>query len=172
MERYIINKKFNGKIQRVFACALAFLCLAALLMAFSSHAAYADGGSKNISDSAKAVDVDLTWGAMSFTYTNEYTTWNPTTHKYDRTVEAAWKTKDNLITLDNKGADIKANFSSELKVSTVEGLFKENNTAEGMTTYSMELGEKETGTVYFELSGAIDTTYDYIGKILVTIIAK
>ncbi len=172
MAKHIINKKNNGKVQRIFACALVSLCLAALLMGLAAHTAYADGGSTNIRDTARVVDVDLTWGAMSFTYTDEYTTWNPVTHAYDREVKAAWKTEDNFITLDNKGADIKANFSSELSVSTVEGLFKENNTAEGKATYSMELVENETGTVYFELSGAIDTTYDYIGSIFVTIIAK
>lgn len=173
MAQYIINMKNKEKVQRVFACALVSLCLAALLIGLASLSAYADGGSQNIIDPAGVVNVDLSWGAMSFTYTNAYETWNPNTHAYDRKVDAAWNTEDNFITFENIGADIKANFSSELAVSTVDGWFKADpSAADREPTYSMELARGETGTVYFELSGVIDTTYDYIGKILVTIIAK
>lgn len=170
-----------GILHRKAAVALALLlCLAVVAV----QPAYATGSTADVTDETFAVDVDISWGAMSFTYTPEYTQWNPETHAYDATVPAAWTATGNSITVTNVGATgIRADFSATVTESLTKGdavtvAFKTAaDAATGSTTLSLELAgaseeTKPAGTVYFEFSGAISKAYTELATVTITIIAE
>lgn len=57
--------------------------------------------------------VDISWGAMDFTYTETGTrTWNPTNHSYSGEPTGSWNAEGNTITVTNhSNADVTADFA-------------------------------------------------------------
>lgn len=57
--------------------------------------------------------VDISWGAMKFTYTETGTrTWNPADHSYNGEPSGAWEAEGNTITVTNhSNADVTADFA-------------------------------------------------------------
>lgn len=144
-------------------------------------------GSQDIDVNAKYEDgvsaptkysVDVTWGAMEFTYTVSGTkTWNPATHEYDVSTSGAWTAANtsNTITVTNhSNAGITASFAfTPLDAyNTVTGAFSASSvqlpSAEGLATDAAEL----TGSTTLTLSGTLEntvTTMTKVGSVTVTI---
>jgi len=148
--------------------------LVLLLCLSMATPAYAAGGSENITD-GNLVNVDISWGEMQFTYTDEHQLWNPNTHAYDRNVPAGWTAEENWILVQNgeNANAVKMTFSSTRRIDTVQGLFRADaSTDAGTADYMIELTGGQAQKLWFELTGSITTTYDTIGEILITIIAQ
>ena len=69
-------------------------------------------------DGVKSPDVysiDVTWGAMQFTYSTSGTReWNPSTHQYESNVTGGWTGSGNSITVTNhSNKDVKVTFVYE-----------------------------------------------------------
>ena len=142
-------------------------------------------GSQDIDVSAKYVDsvsaptkysVDVTWGAMEFTYTVSGTkTWDPETHTYTASTQPAWTASGNTITVTNhSNTDITASFafSALTAYNTVTGSFSNTSitlpTAEGKAVNDAAL----TGETSLTLGGTLAsdiTVFTNVGTVIVTI---
>lgn len=151
--------------------SLLVLTLAlAISMSITTFAAVVtkDGGTENIDINAKYVDsldvptvynVDVTWGAMEFTYSVSGTKiWNPSTHQYDVNANDGWTVSGNEITVVNhSNTGIKAEFAyaQETGYEAITGSFSNASitlpTAEGKLLNDSAL----TGKTTFTLSGAL-----------------
>lgn len=120
--------------------------------------------------------VDLTWGAMEFTYTVSGTkTWDPETHTYTTSTQPVWTASGNTITVTNhSNTDITASFafSALTAYNTVTGSFSSATltlpTAEGKAVNDAVL----TGQTSFTLGGTLAsdiTDFTNVGTVLVTI---
>ena len=161
----------------------------ALVFAMSTTAFAAtienSSGSQDIDVSAKYVDgvsapkrysVDVTWGAMEFTYTVSGTkTWNPETHTYTASTQPTWMASGNTITVTNhSNTDITASFafSALTAYDTVTGSFSSTSlalpTAEGKAVNDAVL----TGETSLTLGGTLAsdiTVFTNVGTVIVTI---
>lgn len=158
----------------------------ALSMSISAFAAInSDGGSQNIDvkakyhdsvETPKIYDVDITWGAMEFTYTVSGTkTWNPENHQYTVSTEGSWTATGNEITVTNhSNTSIRADFAYETETGfdAVTGSFSSASitlpSAEDKATDDAALTEKAALT----LSGTLaddKTEATKVGKATVTI---
>ena len=123
-----------------------------------------DGGNQSIDVNAKYNDsiqtptvyhVDLTWGAMEFTYTVSGTkTWNADAHNYTVSTSGAWTASGNEIAVTNhSNTGIKADFTyaKAAGFDTVTGSFSQSSltlpTAEGRETTDAALTGKTTLTL-------------------------
>ena len=176
-----MSEKYK-RMKRITAALTALLLCLALNAVFP---VYASGGTADITESKFNVDVDISWGEMSFTYTPEHNLWNPSTHAYDDKVEAAWTVKGNDITVKNVGEHgIRADFSAAVTDSLAEGDtvtagFKTAADAESAeASLSVELdGVNEENavteaTVYLDISGTISGDYATLATVTVTILAE
>lgn len=142
-------------------------------------------GSQDIDVSAKYVDsvsaptkysVDVTWGAMEFTYTVSGTkTWDPETHTYTASTQPAWTAGGNTITVTNhSNTDITASFafSALNDYNTVTGSFSSTSltlpTAEGKAVNDAVLTGKTSLTLGGSLASDI-TVFTNVGTVIVTI---
>lgn len=137
--------------------------------------------------------VDVTWGAMDFTYNVSSTgTWNPETHEYDATTDtpAGWTyTEDhNKVTVTNhSNAGVKAlftfaNLGENSTSSNVTGSFnsttKGGGTEKDAITLDTAVGTASTaaptGTTYLILSGELSSSHtagEKLGTVTVTLAA-
>ena len=144
-----------------------------------------DGGKKEIDVNAKYVDntqtptvyhVDVSWGAMEFTYTVSGTkTWNAEAHNYTVNTSGTWAASGNEIAVTNhSNTGIKADFTYAKAVGfdTVTGSFTQNSltlpTAEGKETTDAALIGKTTLTLSGTLSSD-KTALTRVGKVTVKI---
>lgn len=107
MEMYMKNKKKAGMM------LAAALSLSGAVTVFGSDGTVVENGGQascdvtgsyvNGQDGGTVYRVDITWGAMEFTYTDVSKDWDPDTHQYNSVVPAAWSwTEDtNKITVTN-----------------------------------------------------------------------
>ena len=120
--------------------------------------------------------VDLTWGAMEFTYTVSGTkTWDPESHTYTTSTQPVWTASGNTITVTNhSNTDITASFafSALTAYNTVTGSFSSASltlpTAEGKAVNDAVL----TGQTSFTLGGTLAsdiTDFTNVGTVIVTI---
>ena len=167
-----------------------FILLTLALVLVMSTTAFAETiennpGSQDIDVSAKYVDsvsaptkysVDVTWGAMEFTYTVSGTkTWDPETHTYTTSTQPAWTASGNTITVTNhSNTDITASFafSALTAYNTVTGSFSSTSlmlpTAEGKAVNDAVL----TGETSLTLGGTLAsdiTVFANVGTVIVTI---
>ena len=167
-----------------------FILLTLALVLVMSTTAFAETiennpGSQDIDVSAKYVDsvsaptkysVDVTWGAMEFTYTVSGTkTWDPETHTYTASTQPAWTASGNTITVTNhSNTDITASFafSALTAYNTVTGSFSSTSlmlpTAEGKAVNDAVL----TGETSLTLGGTLAsdiTVFTNVGTVIVTI---
>lgn len=128
------------------------------------------------SDEKKVYSVDVTWGAMDFTYTRTITpVWNEQTHDYDEQTNASWSAVGNYIQFTNhSNTEVTASMSYQKAsgYSGVNGTFSKGRlvlpSALGKSMNATEL----TGRCDFTLSGQLDgdsSTSREIGKIKVVI---
>lgn len=142
-------------------------------------------GSQDIDVNAKYVDgvsvptrysVDVSWGAMEFTYTVSGTkTWDPETHTYTASTQPAWTAGGNTITVTNhSNTDITASFafSALNDYNTVTGSFSSTSltlpTAEGKAVNDAVLTGKTSLTLGGSLASDI-TVFTNVGTVIVTI---
>ncbi len=167
-----------------------FILLTLALVLVMSTTAFAETiennpGSQDIDVSAKYVDsvsaptkysVDVTWGAMEFTYTVSGTkTWDPETHTYTTSTQPAWTASGNTITVTNhSNTDITASFafSALTAYNTVTGSFSSTSlmlpTAEGKAVNDAVLTGKTSLTLGGTLASDI-TVFTNVGTVIVTI---
>ena len=167
-----------------------FILLTLALVLVMSTTAFAETiennpGSQDINVSAKYVDsvsaptkysVDVTWGAMEFTYTVSGTkTWDPETHTYTTSTQPAWTASGNTITVTNhSNTDITASFafSALTAYNTVTGSFSSTSlmlpTAEGKAVNDAVLTGKTSLTLGGTLASDI-TVFTDVGTVIVTI---
>lgn len=157
-----------------------------------STTASTDGFSKTIDVEAKYVDgmtkqdvisVDVSWGAMQFTYSVGGTkTWDATNHTYKENKTPDWVESGNTIKLTNhSNVDIKAalGFTAETAYNGITGTFKFDNgkSAEGgeiILKAGVENKKEDADYVNatLELSGELaDNVSDFtsVGTVTVTI---
>ena len=168
-----------------------FILLTLALVLVMSTTAFAETiennpGSQDIDVSAKYVDsvsaptkysVDVTWGAMEFTYTVSGTkTWDPETHTYTTSTQPAWTASGNTITVTNhSNTDITASFafSALTAYNTVTGSFSSTSlmlpTAEGKAVNDAVLTGKTSLTLGGTLASDI-TVFTNVGTVIVTIL--
>lgn len=166
-----------------------FILLTLALVLVMSTTAFAETiennpGSQDIDVSAKYVDsvsaptkysVDVTWGAMEFTYTVSGTkTWDPETHTYTTSTQPAWTASGNTITVTNhSNTDITASFafSALTAYNTVTGSFSSTSlmlpTAEGKAVNDAVLTGKTSLTLGGTLASDI-TVFTNVGTVIVT----
>ena len=166
------------------------ILLALVLILAMSTTAFAatiesNSGSQDIDVNAKYVDgvsvptrysVDVTWGAMEFTYTVSGTkTWDPETHTYTTITLPAWTASGNTVTVTNhSNTDINASFAfSALDAyNTVTGSFSSTSltlpAAEGKAVNDAVLTGKTSLTLGGTLASDI-TVFTNVGTVIVTI---
>ena len=158
---------------------LSLILALALVMSLSINALAAEDNGNGEGEAAKieisaiyragtaadeVVSVDITWGAMSFTYTDGADgKWDPATHSYGEKGTGTWKASDNAITVTNhSNTGIKASFTYTKAVETVTGTFSATeltlDTAEGTTKENAP-----AGSVTLELGGTM--TAEDAGKV-------
>ncbi len=131
----------KSKLKKIVTILFALVLI--LTMSITAFAATIENspGSQDIDVNAKYVDgvsvptsysVDVTWGAMEFTYTVSGTkTWDPETHTYTASTQPAWTASGNTITVTNhSNTDITASFafSALTAYDTVTGSFSNTTT--------------------------------------------
>lgn len=127
------------------------------------------------STSPTVYSVDVSWGAMEFTYVESGTQiWNPQTHEYQPQTYASWTAGGNTVTLTNhSNAQVQADFSytSVTGMETVTGTFDNPQmileSAEGK-----KVEEAPAGTVALSLSGTFPkdmTAFKTVGTITVSV---
>ena len=166
---------------------ILFALVLILTMSTNAFAATieSNSGSQDIDVNAKYVDgvsvptsysVDVTWGAMEFTYTVSGTkTWDPETHTYTASTQPAWTASGNTITVTNhSNTDITASFafSALTAYDTVSGSFSSTRftlpTAEGKAVNDAVLTGKTSLTLGGTLASDI-TVFTNVGTVIVTI---
>ena len=167
-----------------------FILLTLALVLTMSTTAFAatiesNSGSSDIDVNAKYVDdvsvltrysVDVTWGAMEFTYTVSGTKfWDPKTHTYTTSTQPVWTANGNTITVTNhSNTDITASFafSALAAYNTVTGSFSNTSltlpTAEGKAVNDAVLTGKTSLTLGGTLASDI-TVFTNVGTVIVTI---
>ena len=166
---------------------ILFALVLILTMSTNAFAATieSNSGSQDIDVHAKYVDgvsvptrysVDVTWGAMEFTYTVSGTkVWDPETHTYTTSTQPTWTASGNTITVANhSNTDITASFafSALTAYDTVTGSFSSTSlmrpTAEGKAVNDAVL----TGETSLTLGGTLAsdiTVFTNVGTVIVTI---
>lgn len=108
-------------------------------------------------DESAVYYVDVTFGAMAFTYTDAAKTWNPSTHKYElQGAEGAWTCADgaNKITVtnhSNKGVTATLSYAAANDYDDVEGNFDKTTLNIGDATGGSAVSEE----AYLTLDGAL-----------------
>lgn len=122
------------------------------------------------SSTTEVISVDISWGAMAFTYTGASDgTWNPSDHTYSGSSEAGWTASGNEITVTNhSNAGVTASLSFTATVEGITGTFSNESlnlaTAVG-TTYEAAPSATSTFTI---TGGQIDAD-KALGTITVSI---
>ena len=116
---------------------------------------------------AQVISVDITWGDLSFTYSDG--TWNPETHTYDG---AGWTVDEeggNSIKVENTGnADVNVTYEYKAEETGITGSFTDGETP---VSEPVSLPENGSSTVYLILAGKPEQELKKatIGSVTVTI---
>ena len=116
---------------------------------------------------AQVISVDITWGELSFTYSDG--TWNPSIHTYDG---AGWNVDEeggNSIKVENTGnTDVNVTFDYKVVENGITGSFTDG---ENPVSEPVSLPENGSSTVYLILAGKPEQNLDHakIGSVTVTI---
>ena len=116
---------------------------------------------------AQVISVDITWGELSFTYSDG--TWNPDTHTYDG---AGWTVDEeggNSIKVENTGnTDVNVTYEYKAEETGITGSFTDG---ENPVSSPVALPENGSSTVYLILARKPEQHLDHakIGSVTVTI---
>ena len=174
VEREVIDSNIVGLVDLVLCCNKAdevsdgvyWKGFTFKSVTFTEHD-YVDGVCTVCGASQTVVSVDISWGAMEFTYTDGE--WQPESHTY---AEGEW-TPDadgsNVITVKNNGnVAVNAAFAYTKTVEAVSGSFTLDGT-NPITEVALEVNGKKK--IYLLLTGKPNETNGYVtlGTITVTI---
>jgi len=126
---------------------------------------------------ATKVSVNITWDAMTFTYTGATEgTWDPATHGYTGSTAGGWSTETATITVTNhSNAAVNATLSFVASVDGVTGTFTEtsgtanDNVLNLDTAVGTEVANAPTTSAEFGIGGAAITESKTLGTITVAI---
>ena len=116
---------------------------------------------------AQVISVDITWGELSFTYSDG--TWNPDTHTYDG---AGWNVDEeggNSIKVENTGnTDVNVTYEYKAEETGITGSFTDG---ENPVSTPVALPANNSSTVYLILAGKPGKELEkaIIGSVTVTI---
>lgn len=122
----------------------------------------------NTQEIAKVVSVNISWGAMEFTFTGGE--WQPETHTYSEEKWTADEEGGNVITVTNNGeVDVNVTFTYNKTVSEVEGSFTDESG--NAITSPVALAVSEEKKYKLILSGKPNSSLDKapLGSVTVTI---
>lgn len=192
MEMYMKNKKKAGMM------LAAALSLSGAVTVFGSDGTVVENGGQascdvtgsyvNGQDGGTVYRVDITWGAMEFTYTDVSKDWDPDTHQYNSVVPAAWSwTEDtNKITVTNhSNTAVDASFAYQNNPGyNIETAFCDASiSGSPLTDSKLEIasaepedgnvqGSAKSGDAYLQITGGSITEEDsgqILGTVTVTI---
>lgn len=169
-------------MKKIVSLILALAVLMTLSM--TAFAATITTGDQTIDVEAKYQDntttatvysVDVSWGAMQFTYTESGAmTWNPGDHTYTDSTTAGWTANGNTVTVTNhSNADVTASFAFAAldAYNTVTGSFDiASATLDAGVVDGYDAADKVVATL--TLAGTLaETVTDFtkVGTITVTI---
>lgn len=126
----------------------------------SSHSKVVRGKVVGKVDRSPVYSVDVSWGAMNFTYSTTITpVWNEITHLYDDKYSSEWKAEGNTIKLTNhSNVDVKAKFKyvKLSKYKNINGKFSDTQVLQLPSAVDKAKDAKElTGTRDLILSGKL-----------------
>lgn len=166
---------------------LSIALFAMLVLSFGTMTAFAETvgtGSKDIDVKGKYADdvttptvysIDLTWGAMEFTYNAAGTKdWNPTDHSYDVDVNTSWTASGNVITVTNHSNTVVTAafaYGKATGFDSVDGSFSSASLPLA-TAENTAIGSAPTGSTTLTLSGTLAnsvTDFTKVGTITVTL---
>ena len=189
---YMKNKKKAGMM------LAAALSLSGAVTVFGSDGTVVENGGQascdvtgsyvNGQDGGTVYRVDITWGAMEFTYTDVSKDWDPDTHQYNSVVPAAWSwTEDtNKITVTNhSNTAVDASFAYQNNPGyNIETAFCDASiSGSPLTDSKLEIasaepedgnvqGSAKSGDAYLQITGGSITEEDsgqILGTVTVTI---
>ena len=138
----------------IFIIILTFLLIPLTVLSLENKTINATVGnvtSNQIDDSI--IDVDITWGNLSFTYVveNNYK-WDNTTHKYIKEEpKVYWNNNgNNIIIKNNSKKSVNIDLKYEPTISSVSGAFSLNN---------FKIDSNKQKTVSFVISGSLSLNY-------------
>lgn len=172
-------------MKKLFVMIMAFLILAVPVTAFAAEETItSENGSQSIDVQAKYTNgtttpdvysVDVTWGAMQFTYSASGTKeWDPSTHQYTDNTTTGWSASGNTVTVtnhSNKDVDVTFAYAKTSGFDGVSGAFSvESDTlaagAEG------NVGGADSVSTELTLSGTLASTvteFTKVGSITVSL---
>ena len=126
---------------------------------------------------ATKVSVNITWDAMTFTYTGASEgTWDPATHGYTGSTAGGWSTETATITVENhSNAAVKATLSFTATATGVTGTFTEtsgtanDDVLELATAVGTDKNAAPSASAEFGIGGAAITENKTLGTITVAI---
>lgn len=167
---------------RFLATVLVLLLVAAPMTAFADT--LGENGNRDINVEAKYVDgirtpdvysIDVTWGAMQFTYTNSgVREWDPSNHQYADTLTPGWTANGNSVTVTNHSnvaVDVTFSYKKATGFDGISGEFS-------VTSKNLKAGEvgnvagADSVTTELALSGALASTvtdFTKIGSVTVSL---
>lgn len=192
MEMYMKNKKKAGMM------LAAALSLSGAVTVFGSDGTVVENGGQascdvtgsyvNGQDGGTVYRVDITWGAMEFTYTDVSKDWDPDTHQYNSVVPAAWSwTEDtNKITVtnhSNTAVDASLAYQNNPGYSIETAFCDASISGSPLTDSKLEIasaepedgnvqGSAKSGDAYLQITGGSITEEDSgqtLGTVTVTI---
>lgn len=178
---------------------LVSLILAVLMIAALSTTAFAAEGSTTVTrqgyltngidvygtyesaENAKTVSVEISWGAMSFTYTPEDDkVWNPQTHQYDIEYdgEKGWSAYGNTITFtnhSNHAINVDLSFVAEANTNITGGFGKypassSEYTVDLASAVGTEVNNAPTNATTFTVTGGSISANGKLGTIRVNLV--
>ena len=121
----------------------------------------------NYTNTLTVISVDITWGDLSFTYSDG--TWNPDTHEYENDGWTVDNEGGNSIKLENTGnTDVNVTYDYKAVENGITGSFTDG---ENPVSAPVALPENGSSTVYLILAGKPEQNLDHakIGSVTVTI---
>ncbi len=123
------------------------------------------------------VSVDISWGAMEFTYSVGGTNnWNPGTHSYTENTTGSWTANGNTLTVTNhSNVAINASLSFTPSVNGIRGSFSETSGTANDGVFSLATAENTSvanapsATATFNITGGSVSSSGKIGSITVSI---
>ena len=121
----------------------------------------------NYTNTLTVISVDITWGDLSFTYSDG--TWNPDTHEYENDGWTVDNEGGNSIKVENTGnTDVNVSYAYQNAETGITGSFTDG---ENPVSEPVSLPENGSSTVYLILARKPEQNLDHakIGSVTVTI---